>query len=151
LVYDITNYASFDDLGDWLEVVKRVTGADAASKLHLGLVGNKGKEDGAEFYDLSVTSLTSILADLEHRRVVRKERHAKFCKDNKMSRYFIAHTDAQGGLKHWVLHHYANKPCALAILHPLSTAENQPMPYLSPIKEENALTLGNHIQGTQHF
>lgn len=40
-VYDITNYASFDDLADWLEAVKKVVGKDGR-KVHLGLVGNKG-------------------------------------------------------------------------------------------------------------
>ena len=45
LVYDITNYASFDDLSDWLEVVKKVIGGDTSRKLHLGLVGNKGECD----------------------------------------------------------------------------------------------------------
>lgn len=40
-VYDITNYASFDDLADWLEAVKKVVGKDGR-KVHMGLVGNKG-------------------------------------------------------------------------------------------------------------
>ena len=40
-VYDITNYASFDDLSDWLEVVRKVTDK-ADPKPHLALVGNKG-------------------------------------------------------------------------------------------------------------
>ena len=40
-MYDITNYASFDDLTDWLEAVKKVVGKDGR-KVHMGLVGNKG-------------------------------------------------------------------------------------------------------------
>ena len=43
-VYDITNYASFDDLEDWLEVVKKVTERDGGGrKPHMALVGNKGE------------------------------------------------------------------------------------------------------------
>lgn len=41
-VYDITNYASFDDLTDWLEAVKEVTDKDKRHTPHLALVGNKG-------------------------------------------------------------------------------------------------------------
>ena len=40
-MYDITNYASFDDLDDWLEIVKKVT--DKGRKPHMALVGNKGE------------------------------------------------------------------------------------------------------------
>ena len=39
-VYDITNYTSFENLDDWLSVVKRVfRGADKLP--HMALVGNK--------------------------------------------------------------------------------------------------------------
>lgn len=39
-VYDITNYTSFENLDDWVSVVKRVfRGADKLP--HLALVGNK--------------------------------------------------------------------------------------------------------------
>lgn len=41
LVYDVTNTASFDNLEDWLTVVKSVLAA-APKKPHLALVANKG-------------------------------------------------------------------------------------------------------------
>jgi hypothetical protein len=53
LVYDVTNTASFDNLEDWLAVVKNVLAA-APKKPHLALVANKGK---------SVT-FVSLVADL---------------------------------------------------------------------------------------
>lgn len=41
LVYDVTNTASFDDLEDWLSVVKSVL-STAPKKPHFALVANKG-------------------------------------------------------------------------------------------------------------
>ena len=42
LVYDITNYASFENLDDWLSTIKKVyEGED--KKPNLALVGNKGE------------------------------------------------------------------------------------------------------------
>ncbi len=40
LVYDITNYSSFENLEDWLAVVTNVF-AGAESLPHIALVGNK--------------------------------------------------------------------------------------------------------------
>ena len=42
-VYDITNYASFDDITDWMEAVESVTSKDRSRTPHLALVGNKSE------------------------------------------------------------------------------------------------------------
>ncbi|XP_065919294.1 ras-related protein Rab-28-like [Dysidea avara] len=68
-IYDITNYTSFENLDDWLAVVKR-TFRGATKLPHMALVGNK--------------------SDLEHMRTVRKDRHEKFAKDNHMSSHSIS-------------------------------------------------------------
>ena len=44
LVYDITNQSSFDNLEDWLEMVKRVCDKDGSRMPHIALVANKSKE-----------------------------------------------------------------------------------------------------------
>lgn len=45
LVYDITNYSSFENLEDWLTIVNRVVsgGKEDYNPPHLALVGNKCK------------------------------------------------------------------------------------------------------------
>ena len=48
LVYDITNYSSFENLEDWLAMVQRVVSSsegDSWKPPHLALVGNKSKLD----------------------------------------------------------------------------------------------------------
>ena len=48
LVYDITNYSSFENLEDWLAMVRRVISnseGDSWKPPHLALVGNKSKLD----------------------------------------------------------------------------------------------------------
>lgn len=42
LVYDITNYQSFENLEDWYSVVKKVSEESETQPL-VALVGNKGK------------------------------------------------------------------------------------------------------------
>lgn len=88
-VYDITNYASFDDLDDWLEVVRKVTERDGGGrKPHMALVGNKGNFRWRPSFLGGIFKVVEydVAVDLEHQRVIRKERHTKFCKENKMSR-----------------------------------------------------------------
>lgn len=66
-VYDITNQSTFDNLEDWYETVKSsFKGKDSNAMPSFALVANKG--------------------DLEHMRVVKQERHAKFAQDHGMSR-----------------------------------------------------------------
>ena len=43
-VYDITNHSSFENLEDWLAIVKRVFTKDGRKLPHFALVGNKSKE-----------------------------------------------------------------------------------------------------------
>nr|ABD65442.1 Rab28 [Suberites domuncula] len=69
LVYDITNYSSFENLDDWLAAVTKVF-TEKESLPHIALVANK--------------------LDLEHTRTVRKERHNSFAKQHKMSSHFVS-------------------------------------------------------------
>ena len=43
LVYDITNYSSFENLDDWLAIVKRECFKGAGKPPHLALVANKSE------------------------------------------------------------------------------------------------------------
>lgn len=50
LVYDITNYSSFENLEDWLAMVRRVVSSsegDSWKPPHMALVGNKSKLDNS--------------------------------------------------------------------------------------------------------
>eukprot|EP00062_Callorhinchus_milii_P004922 gi/632943849/ref/XP_007887180.1/ PREDICTED: ras-related protein Rab-28 isoform X1 [Callorhinchus milii] len=69
LVYDITNYQSFENLEDWYAAVKKV---NEESNQHpvVGLVGNK--------------------IDLEHMRTVKADKHQRFCHENNISSYFVS-------------------------------------------------------------
>ncbi|CAG9535112.1 unnamed protein product [Cercopithifilaria johnstoni] len=69
VVYDVTNSSSFENLEDWINIIKQVTKAQEKPVV-LMLVGNK--------------------IDLEHRRVVRIERHTKFALQYGMSSYYVS-------------------------------------------------------------
>ncbi|KAL3982068.1 Ras-related protein Rab-28 [Acanthocheilonema viteae] len=69
VVYDVTNSSSFENLEDWINIIKQVTKAQE-KPIVLMLVGNK--------------------TDLEHRRVVRIERHTKFALQYGMSSYYVS-------------------------------------------------------------
>ncbi|XP_013786843.1 ras-related protein Rab-28-like [Limulus polyphemus] len=69
LVYDITNYSSFENLNDWLGTVHQVCGSEGGLP-HLALVANK--------------------CDLEHLRAVRPDKHIKFAQLNGMSSHLVA-------------------------------------------------------------
>ena len=64
LIYDITNYASFENLTDWLNVVKKTYSERKEALPYLALVGNK--------------------TDLEHLRTVQPQKHAQFAKDENL-------------------------------------------------------------------
>lgn len=68
LVYDITNYSSFENLDDWFRQVKQVCGAGPMP--HMALLGNK--------------------SDLEHMRTVKQDKHQKFANDHNMTNYFVS-------------------------------------------------------------
>ncbi|XP_076439639.1 ras-related protein Rab-28-like [Babylonia areolata] len=68
LVYDITNYSSFENLEDWYHAVKKVC---AGTRMpHIALLGNK--------------------SDLEHMRTVKQDKHQKFAQEHGMSSYFVS-------------------------------------------------------------
>ncbi|XP_041369969.1 ras-related protein Rab-28-like [Gigantopelta aegis] len=69
LVYDITNYASFENLEDWYNAVKKVTSKDGKPP-HMALIGNK--------------------IDLEHMRTVKLDKHQKFAQEHGMSSHFVS-------------------------------------------------------------
>ena len=68
LVYDITNLQSFQDLEDWLDVVKKTFQGEEMP--YLGLIGNK--------------------SDLAHIRAVKSDAHNKFADENCMYSYFVS-------------------------------------------------------------
>ncbi|VIO86590.1 Uncharacterized protein BM_BM6292 [Brugia malayi] len=69
VVYDVTNSSSFENLEDWINIIKQVTKTQERPVV-LMLVGNK--------------------TDLEHRRVIRIERHTKFALQYGMSSYYVS-------------------------------------------------------------
>lgn len=68
LVYDISNYQSFQNLEDWYQLVKRTF--DNSNLPYVALVANK--------------------ADLTHLRTVKPEKHNEFADDNDMYSYFVS-------------------------------------------------------------
>lgn len=75
LIYDMTNYSSFSNLQDWLNVVKSNCAkwkeeSHTFKMPHLALVGNK--------------------CDLEHLRTVKRDKHMEFAAANSLSSYFVS-------------------------------------------------------------
>lgn len=69
LVYDITNYQSFQNLEDWFKLVKR-TFANDAQMPYVALMANK--------------------SDLVHIRAVKVEKHNQFAEENDLYSYFVS-------------------------------------------------------------
>ncbi|CAJ0572427.1 unnamed protein product, partial [Mesorhabditis spiculigera] len=69
IVYDVTNSASFEDVSDWVSAVKRIS-KNQEKPPRLGLVGNK--------------------TDLEHRRVIRIDKHNKFADEHGMASFYAS-------------------------------------------------------------
>uniref|UniRef100_UPI00398F4239 ras-related protein Rab-28 n=1 Tax=Pristiophorus japonicus TaxID=55135 RepID=UPI00398F4239 len=69
LVYDITNYQSFENLEDWYAAVKKVNDESEQQPV-VALVGNK--------------------IDLEHIRTVKTDKHQRFCQENNISGHFVS-------------------------------------------------------------
>lgn len=69
LVYDITNYSSFENVEDWLKTVRSVMKHSERVPL-VALVGNK--------------------CDLEHQRAVKIEKHQRFAQDNGLVSYHVS-------------------------------------------------------------
>ncbi|XP_076143618.1 ras-related protein Rab-28 isoform X2 [Alosa pseudoharengus] len=69
LVYDITNYQSFENLEDWFGMVKKGS-EEADVQPVVALVGNK--------------------TDLEHMRTVKVDKHQRFCQENGLVSHFVS-------------------------------------------------------------
>ncbi|XP_067103689.1 ras-related protein Rab-28 isoform X2 [Osmerus mordax] len=69
LVYDITNYQSFENLEDWYSMVKKAN-EEADAQPVVSLVGNK--------------------IDLEHMRTVKADKHQRFCQENGLISQFVS-------------------------------------------------------------
>lgn len=69
LVYDITNYQSFENLEDWFATVKKANEESPVQPL-VCLVGNK--------------------IDLEHMRTVKSDKHQRFCQENGLVSHFVS-------------------------------------------------------------
>ncbi|KAH7725521.1 small GTP binding protein RAB28 [Aphelenchoides avenae] len=68
-VYDVTNVATFDSLPDWITTVKKIT-KQVEKPIHMAVVGNK--------------------TDMEHRRVVRIDKHSKFVEQYAMGSHYVS-------------------------------------------------------------
>uniref|UniRef100_A0A915B603 Ras-related protein Rab-28 n=1 Tax=Parascaris univalens TaxID=6257 RepID=A0A915B603_PARUN len=69
VVYDVTNSSSFENLEDWVNIIKKITKTQE-KPAQLSLVGNK--------------------TDLEHRRAVRIEKHTKFAEQHGMTSHYVS-------------------------------------------------------------
>lgn len=69
LIYDVTNHSSFENVHDWMSVIKNTIGKDNKAP-YLALIGNK--------------------IDLEHMRIVKADKHAEFALSNEMHSFFIS-------------------------------------------------------------
>ncbi|KAK0148251.1 Ras-related protein Rab-28 [Merluccius polli] len=69
LVYDITNYQSFENLEDWFGMVKKANEESQVQPL-VCLVGNK--------------------IDMEHMRTVKSDKHQRFCQENGLISQFVS-------------------------------------------------------------
>ncbi|XP_040191367.1 ras-related protein Rab-28 isoform X2 [Rana temporaria] len=69
LVYDITNYQSFENLEDWFSMVKKAN-EESETQPFVALVGNK--------------------IDLEHMRTVKADKHQRFCQENGLGSFFVS-------------------------------------------------------------
>jgi Ras-related protein Rab-28 len=70
LVYDITNYTSFENLDEWLKEMTRICTKNNLPLPYMALVANK--------------------LDLEHLRTVKKEKHIAFAQKHKMSSHLLS-------------------------------------------------------------
>uniref|UniRef100_A0A3Q3MWH8 RAB28, member RAS oncogene family n=1 Tax=Labrus bergylta TaxID=56723 RepID=A0A3Q3MWH8_9LABR len=69
LVYDITNYQSFENLEDWFSMVKKANEESDIQPV-VSLIGNK--------------------IDLEHMRTVKNDKHQRFCQENGLISQFVS-------------------------------------------------------------
>ncbi|XP_028919522.1 ras-related protein Rab-28 isoform X2 [Ornithorhynchus anatinus] len=100
LVYDITNYQSFENLEDWLSVVKKVNEESETQPL-VALVGNK--------------------IDLEHLRTVKADKHLRFCQENGLSSYFVSAKTGDSRVVKADIVNYSQEPVSRTINPPRSS------------------------------
>ncbi|XP_003384288.1 PREDICTED: ras-related protein Rab-28-like [Amphimedon queenslandica] len=70
LIYDITNYSSFDNLEEWLKETKKVFANSDRPLPYMMLVANK--------------------IDLEHQRTVKREKHLEFAKAHRITSHSLS-------------------------------------------------------------
>ncbi|KAF1384978.1 hypothetical protein PFLUV_G00125830 [Perca fluviatilis] len=69
LVYDITNYQSFENLEDWFSMLKKANEESDIQPV-VSLIGNK--------------------IDMEHMRTVKADKHQRFCQENSLISQFVS-------------------------------------------------------------
>jgi len=92
LVYDITNYESFQNLEDWYRLVRRTF--DDERMPYVALVGNKSTQSSNLEHNKSTLCLTCVLAvataDLNHLRAVKVAKHKQFTEENDLKSFFVS-------------------------------------------------------------
>lgn len=89
LVYDITNFESFQNLADWLSIVKK-TFANSEEPF-IALVANKSKH--ASFFRVRVIDANNhwlCVGDLQHLRMVKKSRHTAFADSSQLQSFEVS-------------------------------------------------------------
>eukprot|EP00823_Brevimastigomonas_motovehiculus_P002555 TRINITY_DN1552_c0_g1_i1.p1 TRINITY_DN1552_c0_g1~~TRINITY_DN1552_c0_g1_i1.p1 ORF type:complete len:255 (-),score=56.45 TRINITY_DN1552_c0_g1_i1:110-874(-) len=74
IAYDVTNFQSFQDVDDWLRVVKQTF--DKEPLPYIAIVGNK--------------------ADVVHLRTVKEEKHNQYANENSLHRYLMSAKTGEG-------------------------------------------------------
>ena len=106
LAYDITNFQSFQDLDDWLDLVHATFKPDEMP--YMALFGNKGIKARTCTCTLSLSlsvsfsfsllslppiaphSFAWVAVDLQHLRTVKLDKHAQFCEKHHAAGYFVS-------------------------------------------------------------
>lgn len=89
LLYDITDYQTFQNLEDWYRLVRRTYGHKALP--YVALVGNKSATGSVDCIVLHmICGCLCFAADLNHMRNVKLEKHNGFADENDMYSYFVS-------------------------------------------------------------
>ncbi|KAK1904543.1 Ras-related protein Rab-28, partial [Dissostichus eleginoides] len=81
LVYDITNYQSFENLEDWFSLVKKANEENDIQPV-VSLIGNK--------VGTRLDPPPHPHLDLEHMRTVKADKHQRFCQENSLISQFVS-------------------------------------------------------------
>eukprot|EP00898_Chlorokybus_atmophyticus_P007269 jgi/Chlat1/7543/Chrsp62S00555 len=82
LVYDISNYQSFQNLADWYTLVKRVYQQQPG--------GDGEQQQQQQQQQMPYVALVANKADLTHLRTVKPEKHNQFALENNMYSYYCS-------------------------------------------------------------